>query len=104
MNFNKRKTKLQNILAQPSLKKSLLVGYGKDYRYLQLDNLQRIRDFGTHSPKWDVSTKPIPSGLRELCEKEGGKIVRPRMDGWHKETVSSIYNRTDVSTNTERLL
>lgn len=29
--------------------------------------VQRMADFGTLSPKWEVSNKPLPPGLRELC-------------------------------------
>jgi hypothetical protein len=28
--------------------------------------MQRVRDLGTLSLKWDVSIKSLPSGLREL--------------------------------------
>jgi hypothetical protein len=37
--------------------------------------MQRVTDFGTLSPTWDVSVKR-PSELRGPCGREGGKIVR----------------------------
>lgn len=44
--------------------------------YLQADSMQRVRDLGTLGPKWDVSIKSFPSGLRKPCGKEGRKNVR----------------------------
>jgi hypothetical protein len=42
--------------------------------------MQRIRELGTLSPKWNTSIKYLPSGLRELCRREGRKIVRASRD------------------------
>lgn len=36
---------------------------------------------GTHSPKWNVSIKLFPQGLRDLCGRGSGEIVRTRGDG-----------------------
>jgi len=36
----------------------------------------RVRDFGTHSSKWDVCIKFLPSGFGELCAR-GGRAVSP---------------------------
>lgn len=47
--------------------------------------LLRIRSV---SPKCDVSKKkkkPIDSELREMCSREGGKILCARVDGEHQE-------------------
>lgn len=41
----------------------------------QLDNVQRMRDFGALSPKWGVFFKVLSSRLRNLCGREGEKIV-----------------------------
>jgi len=38
------------------------------------DNVQRVRDFETLSPKSKVSIKPFPSGLRDPCKRGGRKI------------------------------
>lgn len=51
------------------------------HRNPQLDDVQRIRDFGTLTPKWDVFIKLFPSGPRELCRGGGGEILRARGGG-----------------------
>lgn len=38
-----------------------------------------MRDFGSLSPKQDVFIKPLPSNLRDLCRKGGGKSIRDRI-------------------------
>lgn len=38
--------------------------------------MQRSRDIGTLSHKWDMFTESLPSGLREPCGKESRKNVR----------------------------
>jgi hypothetical protein len=47
----------------------------------QLYNVQRVRNFAALNLKWDISTKPLPSGLKELC---GGcrRVRRAGGDGW----------------------
>jgi hypothetical protein len=42
---------------------------GSKYRDLQLDNVQRVSDLETFSPKWDVSIKSCPSDLRKLWKR-----------------------------------
>ena len=44
-----------------------------------------MRDLGTISPKWDVSFQSIPSGLRELCRREDGKMERAKGNRRHQE-------------------
>lgn len=39
------------------------------------------RDLGTLSPKWNITIKSIPSGLRESCGRGGGKNVRAKEEG-----------------------
>lgn len=48
---------------------------------------ERVRDFRTFSPKWDVFLGPLLSGLREKCGRDSRKIVRA------KETMSSKQDR-----------
>lgn len=47
----------------------------------QLDNVQTVREFGALSSKWGVFTKPLPSRLRDVGEREGRMIVRAIGDG-----------------------
>lgn len=51
----------------------------------EIDNVQRVTDFETHSPKWDVFVKHLPLELRELC-RTGGRSVGARGDGCHQGT------------------
>ena len=44
----------------------------------QLNNGQRIRNFGTFSPKWDIFNRSPSSGLREAPQKGGRKIVNAK--------------------------
>lgn len=49
----------------------------------QCDKVQRVTDFGTPSPKWEVFNEPLPPGLRELCrrgvrETQPGRMKTPR--------------------------
>jgi hypothetical protein len=44
----------------------------------QLYNVQRLRDFGTLSYKWDVSTKPLSSRLMDVCRRGYRKTVKAR--------------------------
>lgn len=54
------------------------------------------------SPKWDVSIKSLPSGLRELHGRVDKNSVRARGDGGHQETrplnqhCAHIYELTDT--------
>jgi hypothetical protein len=50
--------------------------------------VQRVRDFGIQSLKWDVSIKFLPSRFRELCRKGSGKIVRASVNGTHQENTA----------------
>lgn len=42
--------------------------------------MQRVRDYGTHIPKWDNSTKALPLELGNSAEEEA-KSVRATGDG-----------------------
>jgi hypothetical protein len=66
-------------VTQPSSEKLPPEADGNKYRNPQMDNVQNVRDLGTLSPKWNVFTKSLPSGLRKPCGRGGGKIVRSQM-------------------------
>lgn len=70
-----------------------------------LDNVQKLRDFGAPSPKWDFFKKKmklLSPMLRDLYRR-GGKILRDIVNG-SKEMESSRHNRTDARMNSERML
>ena len=46
-----------------------------------------LRDIGTRGPKWDLSNKPLPSGLRELCRR--GKCLSQR-GGWTQRQPAEV--------------
>lgn len=46
---------------------------------------KREQNLGTHSSKWNVSIKPLPSELRGPCGRGGRDIVRAREGGGHQE-------------------
>jgi hypothetical protein len=50
----------------------------------QTHNIQRVRGIGILSPKWYVSIKSLPLGLRELCGRRDRKSVRARGDSGHQ--------------------
>lgn len=90
-------------LVQPSSEKLTCSKWEKRYRDVHLDNVQRIKDLQTSNPKWDVSIKPFPSGLRECCGREGGRMLeRVGMDAI-KETRPSRHSRTDTYIISQRL-
>jgi hypothetical protein len=40
-------------------------------RDLQLDNMQKVRDFTILTPEWDIFIKPLPSGyVEEKVERD----------------------------------
>lgn len=49
-----------------------------------LDNIQKVRCFWKLSTKWDAFINDIPTGIRELCQRGGQKILRARRDRWHQ--------------------
>lgn len=53
------------------------------YRDPQPDNMQRVRNLVKLSPKWQSSIKPLCSGFREPCRREGRKSIRSREDDGH---------------------
>ena len=46
--------------------------------------MQKKRDLERLIPKWDVSIKSLPSGLREPGRRVDGKIARVREDGGYQ--------------------
>lgn len=44
--------------------------------------VQRVRDFGTLSPNWEVFVKLLPSRLRDPYWRGDRKTVRARSDAW----------------------
>jgi hypothetical protein len=46
---------------------------------------QTGRDLGTHSSKWDVSIKFLPSEICDSRRREGRRILGARGDGGHQE-------------------
>ena len=52
---------------------------------LQLDNVQEIRDSRTFSPKCDIPITTLCGRVLDLCGRGGGKMVRARGGGSHKE-------------------
>jgi hypothetical protein len=56
---------------------------GNKYRDPQPNIMQRMRDFGTLSPKGDAGIKSLHLGVGEPCRKGGRKHIRARSDGEH---------------------
>jgi hypothetical protein len=44
----------------------------------EINNEQRLNNFAAFSPKLNVFITPLPSRLRNLCERGDGKILRAR--------------------------
>lgn len=53
-------------------------------------------DFGALGPRWAVFIKTLPSRLRDLCGRGGGKIVKLEVIGESTETAPSRQNRADA--------
>lgn len=68
----------------------------------QLYNVQRLRDFGTLSYKWDVSTKPLSSRLMDVCRRGYRKTVKARGCAWFPGD-NIRQNHSDINTNSQRL-
>lgn len=58
---------------------SSCTGRGK-YRSSHPNTMQTVRDFGTFTPKKNVSSKCIPSEFREFCRK--GALMDESQKGW----------------------
>ena len=54
---------------------------GNKSRDTQSDNMQRVRDLGALSSKWDIAIKSFPMGLREPCGR-GGWEEKKSQRGW----------------------
>jgi hypothetical protein len=107
---------ISTFLIQPSPEKLPSVADGNKYRDPQSDIIhrhreretqrqtqrQRDRDLGTHSSKWDVSIKSLPSELREPQGRGGRESVRARgtedtrSTRPSKATEQSQYELTDT--------
>lgn len=79
---------IDQCLAQSSSEKLPPAEGGSKCRDPHLDNVKRVRDLVTVSPKWKVITKYLPSWFREDCEKGGRKNT--------EETRHSKLSRTDA--------
>lgn len=75
---------LDQCLAQPFSKKVPPSGNEWKYREPRLGNVQRVRDLGTLSIKWNISIKYLLPGVREPRRGECGEIVKARVDGEHQ--------------------
>jgi hypothetical protein len=61
---------------------------GNKYRDSQVNNVQRVRDFGIFHSKWDISTKFLFSGIKEPCrreEPEGMDITKKQCNSKHSK-------------------
>ena len=63
---------VDNIFKKCFLAKQLSpAAYGSKSTVLQQDTVQRVRELGTLSPKWDVAIKSAHSHIGELCGRGG---------------------------------
>lgn len=65
---------------QPSSDNLLIAVDVNWHRDSQLNNVQRARDFGELHPKLNVFIRTLPSKLRDLCGKGGGKMMLSSLD------------------------
>lgn len=71
-------------------------------RDAQLGNMQRGRDLAKVRPKWDVSIKSVPSGLRKLCIRGDVGILKSKEDDeYHQGHEASRHSKTDTHMNSE---
>lgn len=63
--------------------------------------MQRVRDLGTRSPKWDVFIKSFPSGSGNYVDEEIERALEPVGIEEIKEMVLSRHNRTDTHSNSQ---
>jgi hypothetical protein len=82
---------MDQCLAQPSSEMFPPAADGRKYRDPQTDIIQKVRDLGTQSSKWDVSIKSFSSGLREPHRRGGKKSVRAKGNGGYQD--NNNYNR-----------
>jgi hypothetical protein len=61
---------------------------GNKNRDSKLHKVQRVRDFGTLSPKWEFSIKSLTLGLKELCRRESRRSLQVSGDGRHQENMA----------------
>lgn len=64
-----------------------------------LDNVQTLGEIGALSPERDDFIKCLPWGLRDLCGREGRKILEPEgMEDSMKECLPDTYALEDTVT------
>lgn len=63
---------LSNAVFSPHQRNFFLQQKGKDEENHR-QTLHTARVYGTHSSKWDMTIKSLPSKLRESCRRVGGK-------------------------------
>ena len=69
---------IDQCLVQPSSEKFPAAADGNKYGDPQPDIVQPVGDLGILSPKWDVSIKSLPLGLRKPC---GNKTKQNKKQG-----------------------
>lgn len=71
---------------------------GNKYRYQQPDNTQRVRNPGTLSLRWEISTKYPPQDSENQVEEEAERIKELE---WIEDTKDKAFqtNRTDAHMN-----
>lgn len=72
---------IDQCLSQPSSEKLPLATERNKYRGLQPGNMEKVRDLGILSPKWNVSTKSLLSEVKKTWCRGGIKFVQARGDG-----------------------
>ena len=91
---------IDQCLAQPSSERLPPIADGSKCRDAQPDSVQRARDLGTLSLKWDVPIKPLqkrkesqePEGkeavrrYKAFCTQQDGHTCEPR-DGQHAQSL-----------------
>lgn len=70
--------------------------------YLQADSMQRVRDLGTLSPKWDSSIKSLPLD-RKPCVRGSRKSVSTRGRGEQQVSKTIEVNMIIAHQKSERL-
>lgn len=74
-----------SVLCSANIRESFSCSGWEQIQRLQPDNVQRMREPGTLSPKWDIAIKLRLLGPREPCRRGGRKSMVARGDGGHQE-------------------
>lgn len=75
---------------QPSSEKLLLAVDGNWHGDPEIDNAQRVKDFGALSPIWETFHRTLPLKAQGLCGRQRRKTVRARNSDWLQVIVSVI--------------